>query len=157
MSKPQKKPEELKTLEPKHESNSSPSPSSSPDPDHKNPNPENQKEEMTPSRKEKILAKAAACIKEAEESQEAAKLAREHAARTDDLQEKQKALEEAVKEEKLAKSAMKAAGRLQSGVWQGGAVHGPWFKLGKEKKGEKEPGDGEEENGGDEEDIQMKE
>lgn len=113
--KPKPKPEELETLEPKHEEDSSPKL------DSENPDPEKAKE-MSPSRKEKILAQAAECIKKGEEANEAAKLAREHAERTSDPKEKQKALEEAVKEEKIAKGAFKAAGRLQSGVWQGGAA-----------------------------------
>jgi hypothetical protein len=60
-------------------------------------------------------------LTEAEEATNAANLAKQRADATDDLEEKAVVLEEAAKQDKRAKAAMKAANRLQSGVWQGGA------------------------------------
>ena len=82
------------------------------------------KSETTPSSqttKEKILSQATEALKEAEEAQAAALQAYKRADEIDDPEEKKKTLEEAAKHDKKAKSAIKSAQRLQSGVWQGGA------------------------------------
>jgi hypothetical protein len=79
-------------------------------------------EEVNQGRKEKILAHASELISKAEGAQEAARLHYALAEKTTDAKEKQKELEEAMKQDKIAKAAFKAAGRLQSGVWQGGAM-----------------------------------
>ncbi|KAG9231466.1 hypothetical protein BJ875DRAFT_117143 [Amylocarpus encephaloides] len=77
-------------------------------------------EEAQQTRKEKFLAKAQECITKAESAQVAEKEACERAEKLSDPKEKQKLLEEATKQDKLAKSLLTTASRLQSGVWQGG-------------------------------------
>ena len=134
--------------------------------------------------KDKLLSEISEYLQKAEAAQLASAQARHRADSTEDEEEKAIALEEAAKQEKIAKGALKTAQRLQSGVWQGGAagagigagvgaglgtvvgslvggvtsipttglgllvgagtgaVHGPWFKIGKEGKngeGEREP------------------
>ncbi|RDW76146.1 hypothetical protein BP5796_06967 [Coleophoma crateriformis] len=74
-----------------------------------------------PTTKDKIIAKITERVKSAQEAQDAATKARQRVDETSDPDEKQAALEEAVKYEKKAASEMKAVQRLQSGVWQGGA------------------------------------
>lgn len=78
-------------------------------------------EQPDPTTKEKILEKINERVKSAQEAQDAAAEARIRAEETTDADEKQLALEEAMKHEKKALNDMKAVQRLQSGVWQGGA------------------------------------
>jgi hypothetical protein len=86
------------------------------------PHPSSAKDEtQEPSSADKIRTQLLEKLGEAEEATTAANLAKQRADATDDLEEKAVALEEAAKEDKRAKAAMKAANRLQSGVWQGGA------------------------------------
>ena len=126
--------------------------------------------------KEKILAKATEHLKNAEAAQEAASEAQKRADETSSDEEKQHALHEVKELGEKATTELKAAQRLQSGVWQGGvggagigagvgmgvgtavgtlvggvtaipttgvgllagagtgALHGPWFKIGKDEK-----------------------
>jgi hypothetical protein len=83
---------------------------------------ESKNEEEPKSSKDKILAQLKAKLAEAEEASAASIAAKERAGATEDLEEKAHALEEAAKQDKRAKAAMKVAERLQSGVWQGGAA-----------------------------------
>ncbi len=71
--------------------------------------------------KDKILAEITERLKSAQEAQEAVVQARKRAEEATDPDQKAIELEEAMKQEKKAKSEMKIIQRLQSGTWQGGA------------------------------------
>lgn len=73
------------------------------------------------SSKDKVLAEITSRIKAAEEAQEAVTEARKRAEAATDPDEKQRELDEVIKQEKKALSELKVVQRLQSGVWQGGA------------------------------------
>ncbi|TVY81548.1 hypothetical protein LSUE1_G003378, partial [Lachnellula suecica] len=79
-------------------------------------------EEAGVSHQQKVISEVNDRLKEAEEAGQAAIDARKRADETEDPEEKKQALEEAAKQEKFAKSSLKIAQRLQSGVWQGGAA-----------------------------------
>lgn len=78
-------------------------------------------EEHPISNKDKVLAEITSRIKAAEEAQGAVLEARKRAEAATDPDEKQRELDEAIKQEKKALSELKIVQRLQSGVWQGGA------------------------------------
>ena len=73
------------------------------------------------STQQKVILEVNDRLKEAEAAGAAAISARKRADGTTDPEEKKRTLEEADKQDKKSKSAIKIAQRLQSGVWQGGA------------------------------------
>lgn len=74
------------------------------------------------SSRDKVIAEISERLESAKHSEEHAAAARKRAELTEDLEEKQKILEEAFNEEKKAAKELKIVQRLSSGVWQGGAA-----------------------------------
>lgn len=70
---------------------------------------------------DKIRAELTKKLNEAEEATNFSSIAKARAEATEDLEERAHLFEEAAKQDKRAQAAIKAANRLQSGVWQGGA------------------------------------
>ncbi|TVY33817.1 hypothetical protein LSUB1_G008760, partial [Lachnellula subtilissima] len=89
-----------------------------PPPEHSIPNKEGS-EPTTESTQAKVISEVNDRLAEAEAAGVSATSARQRADETSDPEEKKKALQEADKQDKKAKSAIKIAQRLQSGVWQG--------------------------------------
>ncbi|TDZ33384.1 hypothetical protein C8035_v010863 [Colletotrichum spinosum] len=89
---------------------------SSPPPEEK----PNETAEQKQTRRDKILAQAAAKLDEAQQEVKAAEEARQRGDAVEDPEEKKKIFGEASEHEKRAKALAKDSHRLQSGLWQGG-------------------------------------
>lgn len=73
------------------------------------------------SSRDKMIAEISERLEAAKHAEENGAQARKRAELTEDIEEKQKILEEAFNQEKKAAKELKIVQRLSSGVWQGGA------------------------------------
>ncbi|KZP20954.1 hypothetical protein FIBSPDRAFT_861104 [Athelia psychrophila] len=77
-------------------------------------------EQLSPNSQQQFQAQINELLKKIEEAQAASAEARQRADEATDPAEKQRLIDEAVKQEKIAAAELKIVKKLQSGLWQGG-------------------------------------